>query len=456
MRKSFVLTALLPIAVACSNSAPAPEETGINKLDHLIFVVMENRSFDHYFGTYPGADGIPRRVCVPHPSLGGRCTRPYHDTDLYDDGGPHGKPASDRDINGGRMNGFIEAALALPEPGKCLIEPTTSWCDKRVGPQLQPEIMGYHTRDEIPAYWAYADEFVLQDRMFGPTDSWTLPAHLFLVSAWSARCADHSDPMSCESALLGSEAPPKATGVALEDRSDDNPAPYAWTDITYLLNEQGVSWGYYVADPSCLVEACETRDDVTTTHQNPLPGFATVRENGQLENIRPMREFHESAADGDLPDVSWVIPAIGESDHPGHGSIGPGQAFVTKVVNAVGEGPGWESSAIFITWDDWGGFYDHVEPPRVDENGYGLRVPGLMVSPYARKGYIDHQTLTFDAYLKLIEDRFLGGERLDPKTLSRPDSRPTVREEVDKLGDLRQEFDFAQEPRPPMILDPEP
>jgi phospholipase C len=97
-----------------------------------------------------------------------------------------------------------------------------------------------------------------------------------------------------------------------------------------------------------------------------------------------------------------------------------------------------------------------VVPPHVDENGYGLRVPGIMISPWAKAGTIDHQTLSFDAYLKLIEDVFLGGQRLDPQTDGRPDSRPTVREEVDILGDLTREFDFTQEPLPPLILDPTP
>jgi phospholipase C len=131
-------------------------------------------------------------------------------------------------------------------------------------------------------------------------------------------------------------------------------------------------------------------------------------------------------------------------------------AHVTRLVNAVMKGPLWASSAIFLTWDDWGGFYDHVKPPRVDVNGYGLRVPGLLISPYARAGTIDHQTFSFDAYLKLIEDRFLGGQRLDPATDGRPDSRPTVRETVAILGDLALEFDFEAEPQPPLILDPTP
>jgi phospholipase C len=112
----------------------------------------------------------------------------------------------------------------------------------------------------------------------------------------------------------------------------------------------------------------------------------------------------------------------------------------------------WTSSAIFLAWDDWGGFYDHVPPPRIDRNGYGLRVPGLLISPYARRGYVDHQTLSFDAYLKFIEDVFLGGKRLDPRTDGRPDPRPTVREDVRRLGDLTREFDFSAPPRPPMLL----
>jgi phospholipase C len=118
--------------------------------------------------------------------------------------------------------------------------------------------------------------------------------------------------------------------------------------------------------------------------------------------------------------------------------------------------PDWRSSAIFITWDDWGGFYDHVPPPVVDENGYGIRVPGLVISPYAKQGFIDQQTLSFDAYLKFIEDDFLGGRRIDPRTDGRPDPRPDVREREPLLGDLRMDFDFTQPPRPPMLLPAHP
>jgi phospholipase C len=116
------------------------------------------------------------------------------------------------------------------------------------------------------------------------------------------------------------------------------------------------------------------------------------------------------------------------------------------------KGPDWKSSAIFLAWDDWGGFYDHVRPPVVDSSGYGLRVPALVISPYAKRGYIDHQILSQDAYLKFIEDDFLHGQRIDPKTDGRPDPRPDVRENEQLLGNLLSDFDFHQKPRPPLIL----
>jgi phospholipase C len=125
---------------------------------------------------------------------------------------------------------------------------------------------------------------------------------------------------------------------------------------------------------------------------------------------------------------------------------------VTGVVDAIMRSPDWSSTAIFLAWDDWGGFYDHVRPPKVDANGYGLRVPGLVISPYAKRGYVDHQVLSFDAYLKFIEDDFLHGRRLDPRTDGRPDPRPDVRERAKVLGDLRRDFDFSQSPRRPLLL----
>jgi phospholipase C len=445
----------LPAPPDAAGSEPAPE--GIFELDHLIFIVQENRSFDHYFGTYPGADGLTLRRgrpvnCAPDPVLGHpSCV--YHSASDRFVGGRHDRPAAIAGMAGGAMDGFIEA---LPQTGRWCVDRSAATCAAFVGPDLQPDVMSYVDRRDIPNYWAYADAFVLQDRMFAPTDSWTLPAHLFLVSAWSATCLDAGDPMSCVSDVdLKGE----------EERFDyGEPPVYAWTDITWLLDRAGVSWAYYVAPGTCSFPPCD--DDraggrsagvTTPSTKNPLPGFSTLHETGQQANIRTHEAFRLAAARGTLPSVSWIVPGNAVSEHPQSSrGIAAGMAHVTRLVNTVMRGPSWETSAIFLTWDDWGGFYDHVRPPLIDENGYGLRVPGLLISPYARPGYVDHQVLTFDAYLKLIEDRFLGGQRLDPETDGRPDSRTTVREEVAILGDLALAFDFEQEPRPPLILDPTP
>jgi phospholipase C len=156
-----------------------------------------------------------------------------------------------------------------------------------------------------------------------------------------------------------------------------------------------------------------------------------------------------------LPAVSWVVPNEQFSEHP-PASIREGQSYVTGLINTIMRGPDWGSTAIFLAWDDWGGFYDHVPPTTIDGLGYGLRVPALVISPYARRGYIDHQTLSFDAYSKFIEDLFMNGRRLDPRTDGRPDPRPDVREASPALGDLRQDFDLSQPPQAPVVLPERP
>jgi phospholipase C len=445
-----------PPTAASTGSAPTQLQLAKQHLKHVIFIVQENRSFDHYFGTFPGADGIPMKdgtptVCVPDPLLN-RCDRPYHSSNLVNFGGPHTQRHSIADVDGGKMDGFVGTAVAshircAQAPGR--FQPK---CRSYLGPRLQPDVLGWHDAREIPNYWGYAEHFVLQDHMFAPTDSWTLPSHLFLISAWSASCTNPKDPMSCHSDLELKEA-------AKVQHGGQEPL-YGWTDITYLLNREGVSWRYYVGEGTCLVDPCSkprAGSHYTVYQQDPLPGFVTVRQDHQLRNVAGHPAYFRAAADGALPSVSWVMPYNGVSEHPSNGKpITDGQAWVTRVVNAAMRGPDWDSTAIFLTWDDWGGFYDHVRPPRVDRNGYGLRVPGILISPWAKAGTIDHQTLSFDAYLKLIEDLYLGRQRLNPRTDGRPDPRPTVRENAKILGDLLKEFDFSQTPLDPLVLDPRP
>ncbi len=444
---------------------------GIHKIKHVIVIMQENRSFDTYFGTFPGADGIPMSdgkptVCVPNPETGA-CVAPYVDHADVNGGGPHSAPNAKADVDGGRMDGFI-AQAQLGRKG-CL-DATDPACTN----SAEPDVMGYHTASDIPNYWRYAKDFVLEDHMFEPNASWSLPAHLFLVSEWSAYCTQEDNPSSCVNslqtvpaerplsrpAIYGGQPGPKNGGRRRRDGAPVAGQPaYAWTDLTYLLHRSHVSWGYYVVsgtEPDCQDDAAETCAPVaqhanTPGIWNPLPWFNTVADDGQLGNIRDVRSFYSAARSGHLPAVSWVVPSGEVSEHP-PAPVSYGQSYVTSLVNAVMRSPDWRSSAIFLTWDDWGGFYDHVVPPSVDENGYGLRVPGITISPYAKKGYVDHQTLSFDAYDKFIEDDFLGGRRIDPRTDGRPDPRPDVRETQRILGNLLSEFDFAQAPRPPVLL----
>jgi phospholipase C len=421
----------------------------IHKIRHVVIIMQENRSFDSYFGTYPGADGIPglagnpgKIPCSWNPATH-VCVQSYHDTSNRNTGGPHGAEAAIRDINGGRMNGFEAEAgsgrvlachQSIANPG-CSLTPN------------RPDAMGYHNQDEIPNYWAYARNFVLQDHMFQADKSWSLPAHLALVSGWVATCSKHGDPMSCKSALAGQFG---ATSGGTID--------YPWTDLTWLLHRDHVSWGYYVQtghEPDCRNNAmfCKPVPQSSTRPGiwNPLPQFDTVHQDHQLANVKPLSGFYAAARHGTLPAISWIVPAQKDSDHP-PALVTAGQTYVTGLINTIMRSPDWNSTAIFLAWDDWGGFYDHVKPPVVDGLGYGIRVPALVISPYAKRGYIDHQILSSDAYLKFIEDDFLHGARLSPRTDGRPDPRPDVRENVKILGNLANDFNFTQKPRPPLIL----
>ncbi len=442
------LIAAIALTACGGSSTPSQSNSDIHKIKHIIVIMQENRSFDTYFGTYPGANGIPMKngvptVCVNDPKTN-QCVKPFHDSNDKNGGGPHNEVAATADIDRSKMDGFIGQA----EKGrKGCVDPTNPNCSN----SATPDVMGYHDAREIPNYWAYANNFVLQDHMFEPNASWSLPAHLFMVSAWSAKCTTQGDPESCTNALDG---PSKGKGVTRND--------YAWTDLTYLLHKNNVSWGYYLdqgTQPDCEDDAmtCTAKQQKVKVPGiwNPLPQFDTVKKDGQLANIQDIANFSTAAKQGKLPAVSWVVPNGKDSEHP-PALVSTGQSYVTSLINAAMKGPDWNSTAIFLSWDDWGGFYDHVVPPNVDQNGYGLRVPGLVISPYAKKDYIDHQTLSFDAYLKFIEDDFLSGQRLDPKTDGRSDPRPTVRENVSILGNLMNDFDFSQQPRAPMTLSTNP
>src|SRR5579872_1912615 len=279
----------------------------IHKIKHVIVIMQENRSFDSYFGTFPGAEGIPMRdgqptVCVNDPQTG-QCVAPYPDHADVNGGGPHSAPNATADIDGGKMDGFIgQSQSGL----KGCSDPTNPACTN----SATPDVMGYHSQSDIPNYWAYAKDFVLQDHMFEPNASWSLPAHLFLVSEWSAYCTQKDNPSSCTNSLqtVAAEHPPSSpaiyggqAGPLIVDPATKSGGQtiYAWTDLTYLLHKDKVSWGYYVvsgSEPDCENPAALScgpiRQNANTPGiWNPLPWFDTVQANHQLGNVEDVSRF---------------------------------------------------------------------------------------------------------------------------------------------------------------------
>ena len=388
----LILAALLIVGRApTQNASPPAAPPGLEKIQHFVFIMQENRSFDHYFGTYPGAEGIPPGVCVPGSS-GSACAAPSHDASLVNQGGAHNWVNALNSIDGGLMDGFI--AGSSQRPG---------------------DVMGWHDYRELSNYWNYARLYVLQDRLFESITSYSLPAHLYMLAAQSG-------------GYIG-------TGQT-------KPVSFSFSEITQLLGSGKIDWRYYVnrgktAGAADGGVADVDSDETTYTFWNPLPAFPAVKNDPtQFSRLTDAAQFYTDAQNGKLPQVSWIIPNSTLSEHP-PASVAAGMNYVTGLVNAVMNSPSWNSSAIFIAWDDWGGFYDHVDPPKVDQYGLGIRVPGLVISPYARQGYVDHKTYSFESWLRLAEERF----GVIPMT---------VRDYT--ANDMADAFDFTQQPRPPVLM----
>lgn len=417
------LVILLPLSLSgCtsrSNPTPSPVShipPGLEKIQHFVFIMEENKSFDHYFGTYPGADGIPAGVALKDPK-DGTMVKPYHSTADVDFDAPHDRSNALADINGGKMDGFMNEgwkryALSVNPSEEAGFNPK--------------EVMSYHDYHEIPNYWNYAHLYVLQDAMFSSVAAYSLSVHLYMVAAQSGGYMGESQPY---------------------------PYRFDFPEVTELLKSDNITWNYYVTsgnNTDTQGNAIEPQSLQATnpghyTLWNPLPAFPKVW-NDPTQRVRMVdtAQFYKDAASGNLPSVSWVCPYLGSelSDHPAFkGGMRKPMAYITGLINAVMNGPDWDSTAIFVSWDDWGGYYDHVPPPFVDEYGYGIRVPGLVISPYAKQDFVDHNTYSFDSWLKIVEERF----GIEPMT------------QRDKYADaMLNSFDFTQQPRPPVLLSATP
>lgn len=387
-------------AAACVLSTAAPaqaEPTPSTPIEHFVFLFQENHTFDNYFGTREGVDGVPEGTCMPEVAGTTKpCIRPFHlgDRGVTDLG--HTQQAFDEQFNGGRMDGFVESNSEHDKDGTIA--------------------MGYYDDRDLPYYWNIADEYVLFDRFFSSAFGGSVKNHMYPVAAH-----------------------PGATGEREQIPEE------GWGDIPTIfdrLDAAGVSWKFYIQnyDPGITYR---TRADVLEVDRAAQVIWAPVLAFGRylddpetFSRIVDMEEYYEDVADGTLPAVSYLVPS-GASEHP-PGSIQAGQRFVRSLLNELMRSRLWDSSAFLWSYDDWGGWYDHVPPPKVDKHGLGFRVPALLVSPYARRGFVGSETSEFSSIPAFIESNW----GLEP--LTRRDAR---------ANDLMYAFDFDSPPREPVLLD---
>lgn len=399
----MILIVGLPVAAgpaAAQSSTPSPEEKSPTQtpIQHFIFLMQENHSFDNYFGTYPGADGIPAGTCIPvdpFDAANTECIEPYHigENDVQLDDPDHSDETHRIQFNEGRMDGFVYALNLRNQDGRLA--------------------MGYYDERDLPYHWNIADNYVLFDRFFSSAAGGSFTNHMYWVAA--------------------------ASGA--EEGDDDLQAALAKTPTIFdRLEEKGISWKFYVQnyDPNLTYRTVDQYPGNRASQiiWVPLLNFDRFIDDPTLsQKIVDLSEYYQDLAKGTLPQVAFIVPS-GPSEHP-PSNLRSGQRFVRSLVQALMQSAYWENSAFLWAYDDWGGWYDHVAPPQVDSHGYGFRVPALLVSAYAKKGYIDSTTLDYTSALKFIEDNW----GLEP--LAQRDRQ---------ANSIINAFDFTQAPRQPEIL----
>ncbi len=400
----FLLTsASLSIARPTGSQSEQEQVPGIDKIKHIVWIIQENHSFDNYFGTFPGANGIPPGTALPKRPGGKQTVKPFHM--------PAGEPLVDLEhswesahacYDNGRMDGFV-------------------WAEGT------PYTMGYYDSTDIPNYWEYAHAYTLCDRYFSSEMSGSSPNHVYTVAAQSKELNN-----------IGSLK-------YLEKVMDDDDG-FNFASIVNRFTGKGITWKYYVETrplpPDAAIINAHLSDlaypnPKNFTLWNPMPGFKYIRDNPKLmDHLVAETQFYNDLKDGKLPQVSWLIPDFQDSEHPPE-PIQQGMWYVTRLINAVMQSPYWKNTAIFLCWDDYGGFYDHVVPPEVDAYGYGPRVPMIVISPYAKQHYISHYTYDLTSVLKFIEDRW------HLKNLTTRDGRANGMEDC---------FDFEAPQAAPLVI----
>ncbi len=359
-------------------------------IEHIVVIMQENRSFDNLFHGFPGADtvetGMSNGLEIP--------LQPVSITDPRDLDHSHG--GWWKDWNQGAMDGFA-----------------------RDGSNPPTLAYSYVPKSEVEAYWEMAAQFTLGDRMLQSNTGPSFVAHQYLIAGQSG--AVDGNPSGD---IWGCDADASARAPLLGPNGTDLPGVYPCFDyqtVGDLLDARGVSWRYY---------APGSRDGYFLLSAYQAIRHIRFGKDWQLNVISPQSQVLTDIAAGNLAQVTWIVPDFAHSDHPGSRST-EGPDWVASIVNAIGKGPLWKSTAIFITWDDWGGWYDHVVPPVVDKMGPGFRVPLIVVSPYARRGYVSHHVHEASGFGAFIEKNF---------------GLPALGTRDAQADDFADCFDYAQRP----------
>ena len=357
-----VCAAVLGLALVAGSARAAAPRTPIH---HFITLMQENHTFDNYFGTYPGADGIPPGTCVPIDPRKGRkpCFKPFHigSNSIAPRDLDHSTATARLQYNDGRMDGFISALRRRNQDGRLA--------------------MGYRNGDDLPFYWNLADDYVLYDRFFSPAFGGSYLNHVYWATA----------------------SPGGGIDRVPEEGLSNLPT------IFDRLQKAHVTWKFYVQNYDPRLNYRTFKDFPGNRASQviwvPILNFARyIDDPAFMRHVVPLRQYFKDLDNGTLPEVSYIAPS-GPSEHP-PSNLASGEAFVRGLINGLMDSSSWRSSAFLLAYDDWGGWYDHVKPPQVDNFGYGFRVPAILVSPYARQGFVDSTTLDFTSILRFIEDNW--------------------------------------------------
>lgn len=388
-----------------------PEATPKPRFDHIILMIQENRSFDNLFANFPGADGAKSGQML----LNGKVTT---------------VPLTMHSIIGKDIGHTWQIFLTSYDKGKMDGFGLNGFGGWGGGPPIGAYAYQYVDPSEITPYWAMAKQYVLADRFFETQSSGSFVAHQDLIAGGTPMGDTESLVNYPTNIPWGCDAPAGTKTSLLTDKgallAGQGPFPcLTYPTLRDLLNAKGISWKYY--SPTLGSSA-----GYVFAAFDAIKAVRYGRE-WRTNVIHPNTRVLDDISHGTLPQFAWVLPDHDDSDHPGLPKD-TGPSWIASVVNAVGKSKYWKSTAIIVVWDDWGGFYDHVSPPKVDYQGLGFRVPLIAISAYAKKGHVSHAVYEFGSILRFAEDNWGLG------TLHATDERA-----ADFMNDF---FSFSQEPRP--------